>query len=1159
MNRVQIWFIIIAGLLGIGIPFLFLGVQLPSAMHSAIMTEAAEYVILDEEDQNFWAVIPGRTGLNDTKMYYVYHCNNPEEVAARGVKPNFTEVGPFKYSYTHELDDRVYTDDGGVKNSRVSFTKKFAHKYDGNPEDLLKEYRVLNVAGLKRWANIKNKPRFQMAIEGFFETFFYARNNLPRDFIIRDIISYYHKVDPIYDLTKDLQNVSRSVREAVAYDRYYGLLQEQNVYEWSTMCDMEEPYIEHEIMVYFGFSIPNFEIVKSRFCHEYLSRHDKFITKMCENLPSCSYYNISFSQWMYGNVIQGKTYHDITFKSLFGIFEFKNYLPQFFAMLNPDYKGQFEKVKWDDKSYHYLLDTLYEYPDFKTDDASLLLYDNMRRLYDAGKLTKNPFKAGPMEEGTGAPMELDLSRFEHIASDLHLSKEQAFMMYSYFEYFVNNTVLLQAQGGNLGKERIANYGAMVYKDISSYYTDFLDVVLYTRALHHRAPSKTCPDMVKYYFTIPETQEIMHELITALCNNKYFDTDLSTPVGWKYFVEASSYPYHFHYRRLEDYLTLAVTNFTNVTFDAMIFKDHGAYWANLDNIKALVKKHYTDKTSKKACENDFSPYCSKRELFFTQFYQSAITMYPYPESNLPASQNIADWWEIIKPYMDYTLSAPKSARAGVNGPIPLPDQPIIVPVELSYLQKYYGDAKLSKTDLYNCFHLIGLYDTDVLYNVLLNIHSPDKVGKYRPFATGFFYNATRYLIRNVQFGPMFDKRLPEETYFGYFNHFLDVEHRLLDYLEGDDCTVNPWIGYNPVSWDIDEKTFEHYRRKHKMFTGSENNADIRKYMKYYGNDNVTFRRLERDITGDECAFSDSNPFLAQVPGNAGTDGLQFPQYAGKTKKGDINMIMEETVHRPLKLERKTGSDYKFRRLEVNDYVMDFSTEYGCEHGVYIVNAIDMTSFFQMHSIVSRPQLTDISEPGLIKPIIKYTHSLDNDFVPEGARKEDSYFVIEPYTGITMQYAKKMMTSMVIYYDELYDKLPDGGLGELVPYYATYEYAKVSDSFADDMADNVANSQSTRQTVSVTFTILGTLFVFGGVCMIIRACFFEPEEGVSTAPSTVNVAPIIPPTTETKVEEPKPIAEQPTNPAAERLLVAAEGEDLQQEPKPVAEATTDQPQL
>ena len=116
---------------------------------------------------------------------------------------------------------------------------------------------------------MKNKARFQTAIEGFFELFYYARNNLLRDMVIKDSVRHYQRIDPIYDLTKGL-DVPQEVTQALAYDHYYGLLLENNIYEWSVMCDTYEPYIEHEIMTYYGFSIPIFEIIRFRYCNDYL-------------------------------------------------------------------------------------------------------------------------------------------------------------------------------------------------------------------------------------------------------------------------------------------------------------------------------------------------------------------------------------------------------------------------------------------------------------------------------------------------------------------------------------------------------------------------------------------------------------------------------------------------------------------------------------------------------------------------------------------------------------------------------------------------------------------------------------------------------------------------------------------------------------------------
>eukprot|EP00826_Nyctotherus_ovalis_P012488 TRINITY_DN13308_c0_g1_i2.p1 TRINITY_DN13308_c0_g1~~TRINITY_DN13308_c0_g1_i2.p1 ORF type:complete len:505 (+),score=140.55 TRINITY_DN13308_c0_g1_i2:126-1640(+) len=476
MDKLMKWYLIIGALLALGIPFLFMAIQVPSAMVASMLSKAAEYVILDEEDYDFWALVPGRTGMEDKKEYYIYHCTNPEEVALRGDAPIFSEKGPFTYHYEHSLVQRSYSDD--PKNARVSFKKKYDHKFRGDENELKKEYRVINFSGMKKWANIRAKPRFKLAIEGFYETFKHSKQNFVRDMFMEELATFYKSTSNGYYLTEGLEDVSDEVRVGVVSDRYYGLSQKYNVYEWTQMCKGKNYRIEHEIYTYFGFSVQSFQQVKTRFCANFGSRYQNSFNDLCRKMYSldCNDYNISYYQWMYGNLTE--SYSNKTFKKLFGIYEFALYRKKFMEMLNPVYKEQFIGVQWPG-NLHHLLDTKHDHPGIETNKASVLLYKNMQSLYQAGQATVNPFIT---TVGDGP---LDLFRFERIAQILQLSKEQAFMIYSYFEHYVNNTVILQDLGGNLEKERIGHYGAVVLKDISDYCSDFLDVVLYTRALANR--------------------------------------------------------------------------------------------------------------------------------------------------------------------------------------------------------------------------------------------------------------------------------------------------------------------------------------------------------------------------------------------------------------------------------------------------------------------------------------------------------------------------------------------------------------------------------------------------------------------------------------------------------------------------------------------------
>jgi len=1068
----KIWFLIAAGLLSLGVPFAIIGSELPSTMNSAILFESAEYAILDEEDHDFWAIIPGRTEMTNIKSYYIYNCTNPEEVALRGKEPVFVEVGPFNYLYTHKLENRNYVSEDGEENSRVYYNKNFTHTYIGDPKDLLKEYRVINLAGMKRWSNIKSKERFQIAIEGFFETFTYSKVNFIRDLAISDVIKHFN-INNINELLRGLLDISSKTQVAISADFYYGLLQKENVYEWTLMCDTKNSYIEHELMTYFGFSLSSFVKVKDRFCEVYSDIHKKVHDKICKNIPYCTSYNVSYQQWMFANVVT--SYANVTYKKLFGIYEFANYTTQFFKMIKPEYEQQFRKVDWKKKSYHYLLDTHHDHPNTPTNRASLLLYNNMRRLYTAGIHTQNPFK----DSKEGVSGELDLLRFEEVAKDLDVTKEQAFMLYSYFEYYINNTILLQEYEGDLVKERVGNYGAAVLKDISEYYRDFLDVLIYTRALITRSKAKKCEEIVVEYFTMKETRDIMNKLKPVLCNK----FNISTAIGWKYFVEASSYPYNYHYKELDSYFKNSIKEFTSNILEEMIYGTSSHFYKVLDSIKKDVKKHYETVTGKKACENECSLYCTKRQLFLTQFYQSAITLHPFPDSHLPATSYIADWWTLIDPYIEKN-EFPMYTE--------LPDRAIEVPIEIPYLHENYGEVTFTKRDLFKCFTFIQLYDTDSLYYLLLKIVKGEKPSFCPMFASNFFHNSLRYFIRNVHFGPMFSRIHPNDVFFGYKDTILAAEHHILDYLEGDDCTVNPYIGYNPINSKLNESTFDYLSLEHKVHTGMKTNNNLRKYDRYYGNSNFFYRKLIRDLDGDSCTFISDSAFKVSIAANIATDGLQFPQHDGKTRANHTKTLFDSNVFRPVEIVRKTDREYNYYDLEVDTYVVDFESDYLSPDGVNVKNGIDMTSFFQYGAIATQARLEGIQDYTLNLPNITYTHPLDDEPTPLDLKNTESYYVIEPYTGITMQYVKKYMFSLVIYYDDLYQPPIQNNLGEIVPSYSMYEKANVSSRFAYSISEDIGVTQTIRHTIAITLSVIGILCSFSGAAMIIRACCLEPVE-------------------------------------------------------------------
>ena len=71
---------------------------------------------------------------------------------------------------------------------------------------------------------MKERPRFHIALESFYELFSHSRNNLERDAIMKDLAKHFQTTANIEALTEGL-NVSADVTKGLESDELYGLSQ----------------------------------------------------------------------------------------------------------------------------------------------------------------------------------------------------------------------------------------------------------------------------------------------------------------------------------------------------------------------------------------------------------------------------------------------------------------------------------------------------------------------------------------------------------------------------------------------------------------------------------------------------------------------------------------------------------------------------------------------------------------------------------------------------------------------------------------------------------------------------------------------------------------------------------------------------------------------
>ena len=91
-----------------GLAFLAVGVAMPLIISKALKTVVPESAALTEENSESWTETPGKYDISIIYSTYVYNCTNVEEVIYSGVKPTFTELGPYNYREYTEFTNRRY-------------------------------------------------------------------------------------------------------------------------------------------------------------------------------------------------------------------------------------------------------------------------------------------------------------------------------------------------------------------------------------------------------------------------------------------------------------------------------------------------------------------------------------------------------------------------------------------------------------------------------------------------------------------------------------------------------------------------------------------------------------------------------------------------------------------------------------------------------------------------------------------------------------------------------------------------------------------------------------------------------------------------------------------------------------------------------------------
>jgi hypothetical protein len=552
---------------------------------------------------------------------------------------------------------------------------------------------------------------------------------------------------------------------------------------------------------------------------------------------------------------------------------------------------------------------------------------------------------------------------------------------------------------------------------------------------------TCEKNIKNYI-----RDVEEEQIPRFCNNTKLDL-----------VSAESYSFYVGFYLSGDYdKKQYIIDQTGASDQAIAGLLTPGYYLERGLMTAMkkVKKVYANTF----CTRSVGLYCSNRELAYAQWFNNSISDNPpkplLPAANLVELTGVHHYKPEIRTYYERIKANP--------------------PTFLEY------------NSTWDLISSGAMYNSKFVGDVILGKNS---TAELRHFNTPEFLKYTKMLMIEEAMGGMFIEKTVKDYLEGFEDKILKLT-TMSSIEEGGDPTVNPVISLtNPEDGS--------YNSTGCFFVGDDVHNLVRQQCMYLDSQNIRINGV--NVTGirswENTKF---DPWAEPVP-LKGTDAGQFQPLM--TNKPDL-ILFSSDVMMPVEFNYNKGvkrhgmSAWKYlptrtllQNLTENENNTKFYSEF---HGV-----LNVTSVAGALAFASKAHYLDI---GYNEPSTSMLFDKKGDRIVSDDDRDNLYMIVEPWTGVTMEAALRLMINFMIEPDFLFSNIDKK---YLIPYsYIKKEYGMTAHQ-ADLGLGPVRSALNASFGIQIAGYLVGCLLIIAGGLLIFWAWKIKKSEGVAAYSKTEGI--------------------------------------------------------